>query len=326
MTTPRIFQIGKFRSGPAMALCERDRKNYTQPLDAVVVVISGGFGNHFIQIITALAFSLVMKITVIYVMRRFLWIGSNNLTTVHGVHVVPVKYFHSLQVPRERLVRMGWWAIDIWCADFSYSYLTTEIRESLLRLLPPVKTDPEMIFLYLRGGDIWNNKFIVHRKYAQPPCRFYLDPMHNFTKAYVIGGTFNPCTDLLIKAGPQSEPYRGTWAMSRMVYSRHIVLAASSRSHAVLALSPFPKRFWVFDQQTEWTRLPMWWRGYSPLQFGEGLNCVPSDQFRAAVFIWRASFGQIQFILNSSCRWEPVPHGPSFQWISNGRISPDEPI
>jgi hypothetical protein len=72
----------------------------------------------------------------------------------------------------------------------------------------------------------------------------------------MIGGTSNPCVDFLLKKGAETEPYNDTIGMSRMVHAHNIVLARSSRSHAVLALSPFPKHFWVFDQQTEWTHDP----------------------------------------------------------------------
>jgi hypothetical protein len=42
----------------------------------------GGFGTQFVLIITAMAFSLLMKIDAIYMTRPFLWIGVNNLTAL----------------------------------------------------------------------------------------------------------------------------------------------------------------------------------------------------------------------------------------------------
>jgi hypothetical protein len=216
--------------------------------------------------------------------------------------------------------------IEIWCVDFSYYYLAALIREPLLKLLPKTKIESNVVSIYLRGGNIWNPRIIVNVNYAQPPGKFYSDPMHNFTKARIIGGTFHPCASLLVPNGADSEPYNDTLAMSQMIYSHHIVLSRSSRSHAVLALSPFPKSFWVFDQQAEWIREPIWWRGYSPLQFGHGLNCVPSERFRAALFPWRASQVQIEFILNSTCKWDAVPCHPKVQCMENDQIFGDDPI
>jgi hypothetical protein len=307
-------------------ICEKDRKQYTDGFEAVAIRIEGGFGSQFIQIITTLALALVLRIKIIYVTCPFLWMGQTNLTTQNGIQVVPIKDIHFIPFPRSKWVMTGWWRIETWCADFSYRYLAALIREPLLKLLPVPPNDPDTLFMYLRGGDIWNNKRIVSTTHSQPPCQFYSDPMRNFTKARVVGGTFHSCTPLLIRLGAEQESYNDTLAMSQMVYSHHIVLARSSRSHAVLALSPFPKHFWAFDQQMEWTREPIWWRGYSPLQFGHGLNCVPSEEFRTASFPWRASPVQIEFMLNSSCTWGAVPCAPNVECHENDMVLDDDPI
>jgi hypothetical protein len=304
-------------------VCRKDGKNHIDGFTAVVIRTEGGFGNQFIRTLCALVFSLVMEIKIIYATRPFLWIGANNFTTVNGIQVIPVNHLSSIPFCSNQWVMLGWYLIESWCPDFSYIYLTALIREPLLKLLPFVTEDPNALFIYLRGGDIWNTKRLVNANYGQPPCKFYWDPMLQFNKVQMIGGTSNPCVDFLLDKGVETEPYNDIIAMSRMVHARHIVLARSSRSHAILALSPFPKHFWVFDQEMEWMHEPSWWCGYSPLQFGYGLNCRPSEQFRAALFPWRASPVQVQFIMNSSCAWEAVPCAPNAECIDTNKISVD---
>jgi hypothetical protein len=310
----------------AANMCSRDRKTWTNVFDAAAPATYGNYGNHFIIFVTVLALALVMTLQFIYVTRGFLWIGSANFTTPQGIRIVSIDHYGQIPLPRERWILVSWGGPGRWCADFSYNFLISQVRESLLTAFAPVTIDQDMLFLYLRGGrDIWNFT-APNRNYAQPPCSFYFDSMRNFTKMRVIGDKFHPCTDPLIRAGADWELYNDTLDMSRMVFSRHIALGRSSRSHAVLALSPFPKQFWVFDQRTEWTLEPLWWRGYSPLQFGYGLNCVPSEHFRRGVFPWRASSVQIQLILHSKCNWEPTPCTPNVECSHANLMSSDEPV
>jgi hypothetical protein len=264
---------------------------------------------------TAMALALLMTLPFISVQRGFLWMETSNFTTPQGIRIISVGNFGGIPFPRKQWILISWGGPKHWRADFSYSFLISQVRESLLTIFPPVSIDQDMLFVYLRGGSYIWTLATPHKTYAQQPCRFYVDPMRNFTKVQVIGDVFHPCTDALIKIGAYWEPYNDRLDMSRMVFARHIVLGRSTRSHAMLALSPYPKQFWVVDQQIEWTLEPLRWRGYSPLQFGYGLNCVPSEGFRRGVFPWRASSTQIQPILTSECIWGPrhhalVPEGP----------------
>jgi hypothetical protein len=300
----------------------------TDAISAVAIDTCGEYGNHFVQLMTALAFCLVTKVRFIYVGSRFLWLWGRNISTRNGIQVVTTESPAGLPLPREHVVHGGWWLPDYWCGDFSWAYLALQVREPLLCALPPVSVDPDALLLYLRGGqEVWNQSHGVNQNYAQPPCSFYLDAMRNFTKVQAIGGDLHPCRDVVIRAGASWQPYNDMLDMSRMVYARHIALARSSRSHAVLALSPFPKNFWVFDQLTELELERPWWRGYSPLMFGQGMNCRPSDHFRKVVFPWLASPIQVEFVLHGNCSWEPVPCAPGVELTSvRDRFYHDEPV
>jgi hypothetical protein len=159
--------------------------------------------------------------------------------------------------------------------------------------------------LYTRGGpSVWGND--IHSGYGQPPCDYYLEVMRNFRKVRVIGDFMNPCVNVTLQAGAVSEEYDDRKNLAVTVHAKYIVLASSSRSHAVIALSRVWKRFWMFDQAFESQREYTWWKGHTPLEFGDGQNCVATEQYKQAMFSWNATPLQIALMLNSTCVFEPT--------------------
>jgi hypothetical protein len=309
------------------AMCRQNGKSWPVHVNAVVIHTYGSYGNHLIQLIPVLAFCLLTNVKYIYFRPDFLWLGKRNITTPQSIHMVSLATNNFVSFSDECIIVRGFWRPTSWCGDFSYSGLVAQVREGLLAALPAVTVDPDTLYLYFRGGrEQWDQKHGVHPNYGQPPCSFYLDAMRNFTKVRALGGDLHPCRPVVIRAGATWKPFDDRRDMARMVYSRHIVLARSSRSHAVLALSPWPKQFWVFDLPAEWGIEPVWWRGFSPLMFGHGLHCVPSDAYRTAIQPWRATPQQVQLVLNGICNWGPVPCTPGVESPTCDQKFCDEPV
>jgi hypothetical protein len=86
--------------------------------------------------------------------------------------------------------------------------------------------------VHIHSGELWSTAVQFLRRTDE-----------NFTKVRAIGDKFNPCTEGAIKAGAEWEPFNDTMDLARMIYAHNIVLARSSRSDVVLALSPFRKKF-----------------------------------------------------------------------------------
>jgi hypothetical protein len=228
-----------------------------------------------------------------------------SFLTTHGILINVVSNDTEIPYPRDQWINGEFIFPDFWCPEFMVRPFIESVRHGLMPVFPQVTVDPEALYLYMRGGPTgWGTD--VHRSYGQPPCNYYLQVMPKFKKVRVIGDFMNPCVNISIQAGAIWEEYDDRRNFALMIQAKYIVLATSSRSHAVMALSPVWKRFWIFDQAFERQREYTWWKGYTPLEFGDGENCVASENFRQNTVSWFASKEQINFILNSTCEFRPV--------------------
>jgi hypothetical protein len=260
------------------------------------------------QFVHAFFFALVTNVNTIYCSHNLCWLPPNlTFVTRENIKLIVLSPTSQIPLPRQLWLGQVWQFARDWCADFTWSYAMDSLRVFLLHGIPFVPTDPDALYLYMRGGaTIWKSSLSLNRNYAQPPCRFYTDAMRGFKVVLVIGDKWNPCIEVAIRAGAYWHPYKDRNDMGRMVYSHAIALAHSSRSHAILALSPFKKRFWLYDQAKSRRQEPFWWHGFVPTDFGNGTNCVPSDEVKDAFLIWNASKSQKALIKTASCFWEPI--------------------
>jgi hypothetical protein len=287
--------------------CRKDGHNDTSGVVAIHVTTYCGFGNNWCQLLVALQFCLVTNITEIYVDESFCWLPANYSFHTPQHILIAVTANGAVPHPRHRWLNELWMWPDGWCDDFTWRYLAESVRWGVLQCLPSVRTDASALYLYMRGGDsTWGYPIGAHVNYAQPPCDFYLQVMRNFSRSKVLGDFTHPCTSVLIGAGAELERYNERRNVALMVNAKYIALAMSSRSHAVLALSPVWKRFWMFDEDWEAAREPAWWRGYTPLEFGDGWDCIATMEFRTNLNRWDASPSQVEWIRNSSCRFDKV--------------------
>jgi hypothetical protein len=146
----------------------------------------------------------------------------------------------------------------------------------------------------------------VHPNYGQPPCDFYFQVMAKFRKAIVLGDTYNPCVWPLIKKGAVPVPFDDSGNLALLLAAKYVALAKSSRSHVILALSFVWKQFWAFDLEYERSLEPTWWVGFTPLEFGDGVDCVASQGFRNALRHWMASQSQKARVMNGTCEFRPI--------------------
>jgi hypothetical protein len=275
---------------------------------AIEVRPEGNYGNHLIELLNAFFFALVTNVKILYCRYNLCWLPKNlTFTTRENICVIVLARHSTIALSRELWLSQGWPFPGVWCEDFTWSYAMDSLRKFLLQGIPSAPADPSTLYLFMRGGrDIWNGSRHVHPLYRQPPCSFYLGAMRGFPKVQVIGDKWNPCTEMAIRAGAHWEPYNDQRDMGIMVNSRFIVLATSSLSQAILALSPIKKRFWYFNQKHQRRREPICWRGFAPTDFGNGTNCVVSPEFETALGRWMASDLQKQLIRNQSCYCEPM--------------------
>jgi hypothetical protein len=249
---------------------------------------------------------LIVGLKEIFVDENFCWLTQElSFASTQGILIRVVFNSSDIPYPRKQWIDGEFIFPCCWCPQFMVRPFIESVRHGLLPVFPKVTVDSEALYLYMRGGPTgWGTN--VHQSYGQPPCDYYLQVMRKFKKVHVIGDFMNPCVNISIRAGAIWEEYDDQKNFALLIMAKYVVLASSSRSHAILELSPVWKRFWMFDQAFERRREYTWWKGYTPLEFGDGENCVASEEFRHNTVSWYATKTQIDFIVNSTCTFRPV--------------------
>jgi hypothetical protein len=192
------------------------------------------------------------------------------------------------------------------CEDWSWKDAVSGALDILRKPFPPLTVDEKTLVIVLRGGSsVWSDMG-GHPGYMQAPCRFFLDIMKNFSSTIVIGGDGSPCRDLTIQAGGKGIPWHPVEGTRYMFSAQNVAFTRTSRAHAVIALSPVLKRFWLFDVENEKTTMPEWWCGFKPAEFAEGYNCMPSEQYRKALMPWFPTTEQLRLIVEANCTFGPI--------------------
>ena len=290
----------RYKVWSAIVASERELSNWTGPLPSCFAVRTfQRLGNNVVQLIRVLTYCDVLGVREVYVAKNFLFFQrtfvAGNGVTVHvgeswNSHGVAAGHFFT---PLLSVVRYNFRLV---CGFF---------RDEFLKGLPHPNVSAELLYLHLRGGDIFST--FVHYLYAQPPCSYYLDAikLDDAREAELVSeDSANPCFQLLKERGLRHVRGGVAWDFARLVYARRLVVSSSSFCRAAVALSPVAKQLYTFNYP---------WR-----DFGSHWNCVPERRFRELVMRnWTNSPDQVALIRNSSCFWMKV--GLSMGFVQRSR-------
>lgn len=246
-------------------------------------------GNNVVQLARVLTYCEVFGSREVCVPRNFLFFRrtfvTRNGVTVHvGEDSCPdvgaVGYFFT---PLAKSV-----------VRYDFRLMCSFFRDEMLRVLPTPNVSDNVLYLHLRGGDIFST--FVHYMYGQPPCSYYLEAVRldGAEEIELISeDSANPCFDILVRHGFRHVPGTVAWDFARLVYAGRLVISASSFCRSALALSPRLKRLYTFNYP--------WW------DFGSHWNCVPGEDFKEHVMRnWTNSPRQVAMMKNSSCFWRKI--------------------
>jgi hypothetical protein len=121
-----------------------------------------------------------------------------------------------------------------------------------MKHLPKVKVNPYDLFIYIRGGDIFETLNISHKDYQQPPLCFYENVLNKFTFRNVIiisEDKFNPVILLLIKEYPHIIYNKNNIKLdiSYLINSFNTISAVSSFLYSINKLNYNLKFLWEYD-------------------------------------------------------------------------------
>jgi hypothetical protein len=277
----------------------------------VFLIPYGEFGNRVISFVNARYFAAATGISRIFCDPK--WAGLEMLPfpigasfrARDGVEISIARDRFHTPYPESLILSSNFYFSPSVCEDWSWRDVRDGMSDFLLRQFKPMAFSERELVIVLRGGTgMWGpGKFCP--AYMQAPCQFFLDIMKNSSQTWVFGGDGSPCKDIAVEAGGRWIPWDPIEGTRYMLYARNVAWARTSRSHAVIALTPVFQRFWMFDIETE-KHEPFWWRGFKPYEFGEGYDCVASSEYRRIGSPWIPTEQQIQQVRNGSCEFKAI--------------------
>jgi hypothetical protein len=278
-----------------------------EPVAALYIKVFGSFGNHVICYVNAWYFAAIFGILQMFCEAG--WAGfalGERFLTRDGIDLQIVSDQFHAPFPVSQLLVSEFFHSPPVCDDWSWKDALSGALDIFRKPFPPLSVDENTLIIVLRGGwAVWRPDG-NSRMYMQAPCQYFLSLMRNHSRTIVIGGEGSPCVRLTIRAGGQWMPWDQVDGTRHMLYARYVAFTRTSRAHAIIALSPALKRFWMFDVENEKTILPVWWRGFKPNEFADGYDCVPSEQYRKALIPWFPTKEQLRIMVEGNCMFKPI--------------------
>lgn len=290
----------------------------SQTFTSIYTKETGGFGNHFINLISALLVARILRIKQIYYPFPYkhyhLYKPFGKLTTADNI-TISVASRGEIETANHTMrslfyIHPG----DPFCPYFNFENTAHSIRDAWLDSLPRPHIDNDTLVIFLRGGkENWVHP--AHIEFGQPPCWYYLSVMKKFNRTIAISMDYrNVCLNITIANGAEHKIQSVVEDLATLIYSKNLVLARSTFSRAAMYLSPFKKRFWTFDAMSEDSQYPRWHHNHWYEEFGNHENCRATDQYRKDILdYWVVTDDHIKMILESNCTWEHVKGDPSSQ-------------
>jgi hypothetical protein len=126
------------------------------------------------------------------------------------------------------------------------------LRKEILNNLPKIKINSNDLYIYMRGGDIFNRINISCQYYYQPPFCFYKRVLNQFAFRKVIiisGDKLNPILAILLKEYSYIKYNKNNIKLdiSYLVNSYNIISATSSFIISIIKLNQNLKFLWEYD-------------------------------------------------------------------------------
>lgn len=302
---PKIKQ--KFRSTFFEIISKIKKKNITK-IDIFFISRNNPFGNNLVCINNAIFYCEILGCNTIIlkekgISRRWLiknvYIEKLNITITQGSNV---------DCNEENILC----SYETW--DLLYPILIKPeirinyIKDEILKNIPIVSTDPDDLYMHVRGGDIFTN--LTLNVYSQPPLCFYekIIKSHNFKNIYLISqDNLNIVVDSLIKKYPKIIFNINNFEtdISLLAHAYHIACSIGSFLISAIKLNDNLKELYEFDIG----RLPekIIWLHHHVYKFNikyKIYTMTPSDEYASEMFYWEKNSKQLQLMLEDKCPYD----------------------
>lgn len=185
---------------------------------------------------------------------------------------------------------------------------TQYVKDEILKNLPQVKTEPDDLYMHIRGGDIFT--YLPLNVYSQPPLCFYekVIQTNNFKNIYLISqDNLNVVVDALIKKYPKIIFNKNDFEtdISLLAHAYHIACSIGSFVISAIKLNDNLKNIYEYDI----VRLPekIIWQHYHVFKFDikyKIFTMNPSDEYASEMFYWAKSDKQKKLMLEDKCPYD----------------------
>ena len=184
------------------------------------------------------------------------------------------------------------------------------IRDELIRNLPNVKTDPDDLYIHLRGGDVFNNK--PSTTYAQPPLCFYEKILDNnkFKNIYILSmDRKNVVLDALMNKFKNIifNENRYEYDISLLINAYNIVTSVSSFVISTIKLNNNLKDLWEYDINRLSEKFFFLHHHLYKFDIKYKIHTMKSsDEYAQKMYIWRNTEAQVKLMLEDKCTYDFV--------------------
>lgn len=185
---------------------------------------------------------------------------------------------------------------------------TQYIKDEIIKNLPNITTNPDDLYMHMRGGDIFT--YLPLNVYSQPPLCFYEKAMQRqkFKNIYIISqDNLNPVVDALIQKYPTITFNKNNFEtdISLLAHSYHLACSIGSFVISAIRLNDNLKEIYEYDIG----RLPekIIWQHYHLFKYDINFKIYtmrPSDEYASEMFYWEKRESQKKLMIEDKCPYD----------------------
>ena len=286
-------------------ICKNHRRKLKK-INALFIKGNGRFGNFFISINNAIIYCEFLgckKIIVEYNNAIFI-----NNTTFYKKYNITIEPNQTINFMNKNIVILGL----SFLLHYNFRYIKyvnkfNLFKRQLLNNLPKILTNPNDLYIYIRGGDIFNDHQNGYKEYPQPPLCFYTKILKEFKFREIIiisEDKLNPIIPELFHKYSYIKFKKNNIKIdiSYLINSHNIVAGKSSFLISAIKFSDQLKFLWEYDfYQLSERYLHL---HYSVYQFPFHYTIYKMNSskiYRKQMYPWLNSPKQRKIMLNEKC-------------------------
>ena len=182
---------------------------------------------------------------------------------------------------------------------------TQYLKEELLRNLPNVNTEPNDLYIHLRGGDIFNPLPVT--QYAQPPLCFYdkIIDDNKFNNIHIVAmDKRNIMVDALMNKYKQIkyESHDYVTDLSLLVHAYKLAISVSSFAISAIKFNDNLKDLWEYDIYRLSEKFVFLHHHLYKFDINYKIHTMKSsDIYADKMFKWENSESQRDLMINDKC-------------------------